>query len=345
MYKIFLRPLLFLLPPEKVHHLVVSAIKIVSILPFALLIISFFYRKSKYNNAVKVFGLTFPNRVGLAAGFDKNARIFKQFKAFGFGFIEIGTVTPRPQPGNPRPRSFRLRKDKALINRMGINNDGADAIALRLKNRPANLIIGGNIGKNTDTPNSKAVDDYVYCFEKLYEYVDYFVVNVSCPNVSDMKELQDQEMLEGILSSLSGLRSSKSIYKPILLKISPDLNNMQIDETLKIVDQTGIDGIVATNTTVTRNNLKSPESKIKRIGKGGLSGKPIASRSTEVIRYIHEKTGGHLPVIGVGGIMSSYDALEKLNKGATLIQVYTGFIYEGPGFVKRILRRISRSPF
>lgn len=345
MYKIILRPFLFLLPPEIIHHLVVSILKVFSKIPFTLWILSFFYRKKKFNNAVKVFGLTFPNRVGLAAGFDKNARIFKQFMAFGFGFIEIGTVTPRPQPGNPKPRSFRLRKDKALINRMGLNNDGVDAIASRLKNRPTNLIVGGNIGKNTDTPSSKAAEDYEYCFEKLYDCVDYFVVNVSCPNVSDMKELQDQEMLEGILARLSALRSSKSIYKPILLKISPDLNEMQIDETLKIVAQTGIDGIVATNTTITRDNLKSSISKINRIGKGGLSGRPIRDRSTEVISYIHEKTGGHLPVIGVGGIMSSYDALEKLNAGATLVQVYTGFIYEGPGFIKRILRRISRSPF
>ena len=335
MYKSFVRPLLFLLPPEKIHELIVATVKIAFRIPGFKSFISQIY-KSKELRPVSLMGLDFPSRVGLAAGFDKNASFYKEFSAFGFGFIEIGTVTPRPQPGNPKPRSFRLPEDKALINRMGFNNEGVDAAVERLKDRPKDFIIGGNIGKNTATPNSEAVNDYVYCFERLYNYVDYFVVNVSCPNISDMKELQDQEMLEGILSRLQAIRAQKSPQKPVLLKISPDLNEQQIDETLKIMKKTGVDGIVATNTTVSRTGLKTSDQKILEIGKGGLSGRPITQRSTEIIKYIRQKAGKDLPIIGVGGIMSPEDAREKIEAGADLVQVYTGFVYEGPGLVRRI---------
>jgi len=286
-------------------------------------------------------GLDFPSRVGLAAGFDKNALFYKEFSAFGFGFIEIGTVTPKPQPGNPKPRSFRLPKDKALINRMGFNNLGVHSAVEHLKNRPSGMIIGGNIGKNTLTPNNRAVEDYIYCFEELYDHVDYFVVNVSCPNISDLSELQDQEMLEVILTRLIRIRAGKSAKKPVLLKISPDLNTRQIDETLKIIKKTGIDGIVATNTTISRENLSTDPDKVLEIGNGGLSGKPITDRSTELIDYIRKTAGRDLPIIGVGGIMSEKDALDKIKAGADLIQLYTGFIYEGPGLVKRILKKLD----
>lgn len=341
MYKRLIRPILFLLPPEKIHELIVSLVKISFKIPGIFSLVSSFY-KTKYKKPVDLFGLKFPSRIGLAAGFDKNAFFYKEFRAFGFGFIEIGTVTPVGQPGNPKPRSFRLPVDKALINRMGFNNLGVDSAVKRLRNRPDNIIIGGNIGKNTLTPNKDAVKDYEYCFEKLYEYVDYFVVNVSCPNISDLKKLQDQAMLEGILSRLTGIRARKSAKKPILLKISPDLNFKQIDETLKIIKQTGIDGVVATNTTITRESLNTNESRIQKIGQGGLSGLPIRDRSDEIIRYIRNKEKD-LPLIGVGGIMTGQDALEKVKAGADLVQVYTGFIYEGPSIVKRIQKALFRA--
>ena len=341
MYKHFIRPLFFLLPPERVHDLIVALIRVLFRVPGILTLVRYAYT---YRNSqpVEILGLRFPSRIGLAAGFDKNALFYKEFRAFGFGHIEIGTVTPRPQPGNPKPRSFRLPADEALINRMGFNNLGVDAAVERLKNRPADLIIGGNIGKNTLTPNSRAVEDYEYCFEKLYDHVDYFVVNVSCPNISDLRELQDQDMLEIILHRLMQLRSLKTQNKPVLLKISPDLNFRQIDETLAIVKKTGLDGIVAVNTTISRENLITPAVQVMEAGTGGLSGKPLTSRSTEVIRYIREKAGSSLPVIGVGGIMSEKDAMEKFEAGADLLQVYTGFIYEGPGIVKRILRSLAK---
>ncbi len=341
MYKVIIRPLLFLLPPEKIHELIVATVKIAFRIPGLRSFISQIY-KSKKGEPVSLMGINFPSRVGLAAGFDKNASFYKEFSAFGFGFIEIGTVTPRPQPGNPKPRSFRLPKDKALINRMGFNNEGVDAAVKRLKDRPKDLIIGGNIGKNTATPNSEAVKDYEYCFKQLYDYVDYFVVNVSCPNISDMKELQDQKMLEDILNRLQAVRARKTPLKPVLLKISPDLNEHQIDETLQIIKKTGVDGIVATNTTVSRTGLTTSDQKILEIGNGGLSGRPITQRSTEIIKYIRKKAGKDLPIIGVGGIMSPEDAREKLEAGADLVQIYTGFVYEGPGLVRRMVEGFKR---
>jgi dihydroorotate dehydrogenase len=264
-------------------------------------------------------------------------------QAFGFSFIEVGTVTPLGQPGNEKPRSFRIKKDRGLINRMGFNNMGAEAAAVKLaRKRPKGLVLGGNIGKNTLTPNEQAADDYEAVFNALYDGVDYFVVNVSCPNISDLRKLQDQDSLERILGRILRLREQKEQRKPVLLKISPDLNQQQLDETLDIVERLKIDGIVATNTTVSREGLKTPAGEIQAIGSGGMSGAPLTARSLEVVRYIHRKSEGKLPIIGVGGIMCVQDALKMLEAGATLIQIYTGFIYEGPALARRINRAVLK---
>jgi dihydroorotate dehydrogenase len=282
-------------------------------------------------------GIRFRNPVGLAAGFDKNAEVYREFHAFGFSFVEVGTITPRGQYGNPRPRSFRLPADRALINRMGFNNRGADAASARLsRKRPKGLVIGGNIGKNTLTPNEEAANDYEAVFRSIYEHADYFVVNVSCPNITDMSMLQEQDSLEAILGRLLKIRSTEETWKPLLLKISPDLNNKQLDETIEIVYRLGVDGIVATNTTITRRGLDTPADKVNEIGSGGLSGSPLTSRSLEVVKYLVQKTEGNLPIIAVGGIMGVEDALNMFRAGATLIQLYTGLIYEGPSIVRRI---------
>ena len=342
MYRSIIRPLLFLISPEKVHNLIVILIKALSLIPFipSLLRTIFFSEKSVIEK--ELFGIKFKNPVGLAAGFDKNAEFYKEFSVFGFGFIEIGTLTPKPQPGNEKPRLFRLPKDMALINRMGFNNIGVDEAVKRLKKRPKNLVIGGNIGKNTATRDDLVVDDYIYCFTKLYDYVDYFVVNVSCPNIGDISKLQDQETLEAILGKLAKIRGKMTFRKPILLKISPDLNFKQIDETIAIVKKLDIDGIVAVNTTITRDGLITPDTRIKEIGNGGLSGAPLNERSNTIIRYIKEKTGGKLPVIGSGGIISVKDAVDKLDAGADLLQIYTGFIYEGPWIIKKINKELLK---
>ncbi|MDP4207906.1 MAG: quinone-dependent dihydroorotate dehydrogenase [Bacteroidota bacterium] len=336
MYKHLIRPVLFRLSPETVHHLVVLGVKAGFKIPGVAPLVKKFCEVKNPKLKRTVFGLEFENPVGLAAGFDKNATFFNEFSNFGFSFIEIGTVTPKPQPGNPKPRSFRVPNDKALINRMGFNNNGVDEAIKNLKKRHTNIIIGGNLGKNTLTPNEEAIDDYKLLFNKLYDYVDYFVVNVSCPNISDLHKLQDKDSLMSILNCLMAERTNKSSVKPILLKISPDLNFAQIDEVIDIVNETRIDGLVATNTTTGRYNLSITEDEIAKIGNGGMSGKPIKNRSTEIIRYISQKTGGKLPIIGVGGIMTPDDAIEKLEAGASLVQVYSGFIYEGPMLVKRI---------
>ena len=343
MYKGIIRPLLFLLRPETVHHLVVAFVKFFFAIPFVKPLVRTLYTTRDVKLRREVFGLTFENPVGLAAGFDKNATFYRQFAAFGFSFVEVGTVTPVGQPGNPRPRSFRLPADKALINRMGFNNHGARTIAERLGKGRTNMIVGGNIGKNTTTPNESAVEDYTDAFLALYDYVDYFVVNVSCPNISDLSDLQDRDQLSVIFRRLSSIRAGMIRKKPILVKISPDLNREQIDDVLELVDEFNMDGIVAVNTTITRAELSTDSETIERIGSGGLSGKPIRERSTDIIRYISEKTGGKLPIIGVGGILSADDALEKLRAGASLVQVYTGFVYEGPGLVKRINEAILRN--
>ncbi len=340
MYKYLIRPILFRIYPETVHHLVVMAIKAAFWVPGIAYLAGKLCNVSHSKLKRTVFGLEFDNPVGLAAGFDKNASFYNEFSHLGFAFIEIGTVTPKAQPGNPKPRSFRLVKDKALINRMGFNNLGAEEVIKNLKKRKTRIIIGGNLGKNTLTPNNQAVNDYIFTFNKLYEYVDYFVVNVSCPNISDLLELQDKDYLLEILKSLMNERSKRESAKPILLKISPDLNFKQIDEVIEIVEETNIDGIVATNTTTGRYNLSTTEEKIGQIGNGGMSGLPLKNRSTEIIRYISVKTNGKVPIIGVGGIMTPQDAIEKLRAGASLVQVYTGFIYEGPMLVKQINKKI-----
>jgi dihydroorotate dehydrogenase len=341
MYRRLIRPLLFLINPESVHHLIVALIRIIFRIPGISALIRSIYTVKDRNLNRELFGLKFSNPVGLAAGFDKNAAFFREFMMFGFGFIEIGTVTPMGQPGNPRPRLFRITKDHGLINRMGFNNLGLDAAIKKLKKKPEGLIIGGNIGKNTLTPNDKAVEDYAKCFDGLYPYVDYFVVNVSCPNISDLSELQDKEQLRDILIHLKEIRGSKDVRKPILVKISPDLNFTQIDDVLELIFLTGMDGIVATNTTTSRENLLTSPKLIEKIGNGGLSGEPLKTRSTEIIKYISDKSGGKITVIGSGGIMSPEDAIEKINAGAQLLEIYTGFIYNGPGIVKRINKALT----
>lgn len=287
-----------------------------------------------------VFGLTFPNPVGLAAGLDKDAKVFDELGIIGFGFIEIGTLTPKGQPGNDKPRLFRLRPDSGLINRMGFNNEGVDAAVARLKKRKTKVIIGGNIGKNKVTPNEEATSDYEKCFEVLFDNVDYFVVNVSSPNTPNLRELQDKAPLTALLSRLKDLNAQKKNPKPILLKIAPDLTDSQLDDIIDIVKSTQIDGVVATNTTISREGLNTPQERLKEIGMGGLSGKPLTKRATEVIRYLHTKSGGSFPIIGVGGIHSAEDALEKIDAGATLVQLYTGFVYEGPKLITRINKAI-----
>lgn len=338
-----LRKFLFLMPAEKAHHFTFNGIRLFMKIPLLRLIINSIYSVS---DSYEFIGLTFKNRVGLAAGLDKNATHLHELSALGFGFIEIGTVTPKPQDGNEKPRLFRLKQDACLINRMGFNNDGVDVIATRLKNRPAGIIVGGNIGKNKVTPNDNAKDDYGICFTKLYPYVDYFVVNVSSPNTPNLRELQDKGPLLEILNHLIELRKNfienGSLAKPILLKIAPDLTFSQIDDVISIVQESGIDGLVATNTTISREGLLTSKSEIDSIGAGGLSGKILQKRSTEIIRYISERTDGKLPIIGVGGIHDANSALEKIKAGAGLVQVYTGFVYGGPKLVKEAAKAIQK---
>lgn len=329
--------------PEKAHHTVTRSLRSLTKVWGVKPLLKSIYTIEDSRLEREVFGLKFKNPVGLAAGFDKNAEYIEEMSNFGFGFIEIGTVTPRPQPGNDKPRMFRLIPDEALINRMGFNNQGADVAAGRLKhlkNRNG-LIIGGNIGKNKVTPNEEAVNDYIYCFNALYDYVDYFVVNVSSPNTPGLRDLQEKEPLMHILNTLQGLNSKKEVPKPILLKIAPDLTDSQLDDIVEIVTQTKIAGLIATNTTISREGLQSDSNLVKETG--GVSGKPLTKRSTEVIRYVHEKSNGAFPIIGVGGIHSAADALEKLKAGASLVQIYTGFIYEGPGLIRDICKGILNS--
>lgn len=334
MYKLLLKPFFFLFNPESAHHLTLALFRTALAFPGLGYLIRRFYQFDHPNLRQELFGLSFKNPIGLAAGFDKNGEHFQTMSALGFGFIEVGTVTPRPQVGNPKPRLFRLPHDEALINRMGFNNDGVDALVKNLqKPRPEGLIIGGNIGKNKDTLNEQAVEDYTICFEKLFPYVDYFVVNVSSPNTPGLRALQDKEPLTQLLQTLQDLNRQKPTPKPILLKIAPDLTDAQLDDIVEIVQTTGIAGVIATNTTISREGLKT---NTEAIGAGGLSGQPMRARATEVIRYLREKSGDPLVIIGVGGIASEEDAIEKLAAGASLVQIYTGLIYEGPMLVKRI---------
>ncbi len=340
MYKLLLRPILFCFSPEAVHHFTFSAIKFFNRIPLVSGITRSIYKISNKHLETEVAGITFPNPVGLAAGFDKDGKLYNELSNYGFGFIEIGTITPKAQPGNPKPRLFRLKADSGLINRMGFNNEGVEEMVKRLKKTQPKVIIGGNIGKNKVTPNEEAVNDYIICFNSLFDYVDYFVVNVSSPNTPDLRQLQDKEPLLKLLSTLQDLNDEKENAKPIFLKIAPDLNNEQLNDIIDIVAETHIAGIIATNTTISREGLKTDSNTVEAIGNGGLSGKPVTSRSTEVIKYLHTKSNGKFPIIGVGGIHSENDAIEKLEAGASLIQLYTGFIYEGPGLVKRINKKI-----
>ena len=342
MYKAFVKPALFNLDAERAHHFVFDNLRRAARLPGAKAVLRGLYDFQHPSLAREVFGLKFPNPVGLAAGFDKNAALTDELATLGFGFVEIGTVTPRPQSGNPLPRLFRLPQDEALVNRMGFNNDGAAVVAARLaRRRNRQLIIGGNIGKNKDTPNERAAEDYVACFEALAEVVDYFVVNVSSPNTPNLRQLQEKEPLIKLLQQVQERNFRRATPRPLLLKIAPDLTDSQLDDILEIARETQLSGLVATNTTISRAGLSTDTSYVASLGAGGLSGRPLRARATEVIRYLHQKSDGALPIIGAGGIHSAADAQEKLAAGAALIQLYTGFIYEGPGLVKRINQQLA----
>lgn len=334
--------LLFKMDPEKAHYFTANMLHKTLNFPGVR---ATWRKKFVLENRLlekNVFGLTFKNPVGLGAGFDKDAKMIDDLAECGFGFIEIGTLTPKGQPGNPKPRLFRLLQDEAIINRMGFNNEGVDAAVLRLKTRKSSLIIGGNIGKNKDTPNELAHEDYLYSFRALFDVVDYFVVNVSSPNTPNLRDLQEKEPLKKLLSLLMEENSKQEKPKPILLKIAPDLTDSQLDDIIEIVADTKIAGVIATNTTISRDKLKTPSSEIELIGMGGLSGKPLKNRSTEVIRYLAEKSNKAFPIIGIGGIHSASDALEKLDAGADLLQLYTGFIYEGPALIRNINEAILK---
>ncbi|MFM6948857.1 MAG: quinone-dependent dihydroorotate dehydrogenase [Aquirufa sp.] len=340
-YQLIVKPLLFLFSPEKAHEIVATSIRLMMKVPFAKSIFRQVYAFQHPNLEREVFGIKFPNPVGLAAGFDKNALLIDEFAELGFGFIEVGTVTPKAQDGNPQPRLFRLPKDSAIINRMGFNNQGLDAMKERLMARKSKVIVGGNLGKNKVTPNELADEDYQKGFEALFDWVDYFVVNVSSPNTPNLRALQEKEPLKKLLSGLQKLNNAKTKPKPILLKIAPDLSDEQLDDVIEIVSETKLAGIIATNTTLSREGLQSPQDLTKE--SGGLSGKPLNKRSTEVIAYLYKKSNGTIPIIGVGGIHSGEDALDKIKAGASLVQIYTGFIYEGPGLIKEINQEILKS--
>lgn len=344
MYQLF-KPFLFLLSPETAHRVTVLLLDLAAAFPPTRWFLKKLFCLTDKKLERRVLGLTFPNPVGLAAGFDKDGKHIEGLACLGFGFIEVGTVTPLPQDGNPRPRLFRLPKDRALINRMGFNNEGLDALAGRLKKLrekgiPGGLVIGGNIGKNKATPNELAENDYLKGFEALFPWVDYFVVNVSSPNTPGLRDLQEKEPLTRLLNLLQEKNKLQKTPKPILLKIAPDLTDSQLDDIADIVRETGLAGVIATNTTISRKSLNTLEAEIAAIGMGGLSGAPVRERATTVIRYLREKLGKEIVIIGVGGIDSPESALEKLEAGADLVQVYTGLVYEGPGLVKEILRRL-----
>lgn len=336
MYKTFIRPILFLIDPEKVHYFTFSVIKTIHKLPFVSSLIKKMFLINDKRLERNLFGLTFKNPVGLAAGFDKNAVLYNELANFGFGFIEIGTITPKAQAGNPKKRLFRLKDDQAIINRMGFNNEGLQNAITQLKKNKGNVIIGGNIGKNTTTLAENYTEDYLEVFKGLHPYVDYFVLNVSCPNVSSHAKLEDVDYLKELITEVQKVNKKQPKQKPILLKIAPDLNDTQLDEIIELVAITKIEGVIASNTSVNREGLKASEKQLKEIGNGGLSGQPIKSRSTRVIKYLSDNSNKAFPIIGVGGIHSVEDALEKIKAGADLVQVYTGFIYEGPSLIKRI---------
>jgi len=337
MYRYLIKPILFLGDPEWIHYFVFSMIRWIHKIPGVPFLIKVLYQVHHPKLERELFGIRFKNPVGLAAGFDKDAKLYRELSNFGFGFIEIGTLTPKPQSGNPKKRLFRLPQDAALINRMGFNNEGVEAAIPRLQ-KNKNIIIGGNIGKNKITPNEKAVEDYIGCFEALYPHVDYFVVNVSSPNTPNLRELQEKKPLTDLLNTLQKRNQEKDQPKPILLKIAPDLTDDQLLDIIDIVKTTQTAGVIATNTTLSREGLLSAN----KNETGGLSGKPLMQRSTEVIRFLSEKSQKAFPIIGVGGIHKPEDAIAKINAGADLVQLYTGFIYEGPRVVKRINKALIK---
>ncbi|MDC1259103.1 quinone-dependent dihydroorotate dehydrogenase [Flavobacteriaceae bacterium] len=343
MYKLIIRPILFKFDPEAVHYFIFDAIKLLSQIPGVSFLIRSLFQVNHPALERKLFGLTFKNPVGLAAGFDKNAVLYNELANFGFGFIEIGTVTPKAQEGNPKKRLFRLQDDTGIINRMGFNNAGLEAAIVQLKKNKKQLIIGGNIGKNTQTSAEGYTTDYLECFEALHPYVDYFVLNVSCPNVGSHAKLNDKDYLEELIKAVQALNATFEVSKPILLKIAPDLNTTQLDEIIDLVEETKIEGIIASNTSISRANLRTDHTTLEAIGNGGVSGLPIKDKSTQVIKYLSEKSQNAFPIIGVGGIHSAQDAIEKIEAGADLVQIYTGFIYEGPNLVKRINKALLKS--
>lgn len=342
MYK-FIRPLLFCFSPEQIHSITMGLLRVLHHIPFAESLIRGLFNYNNPKLERELYGIKFKNPVGLAAGFDKNGNAYNEIANFGFGFIEIGSLTPKPQGGNPKPRCFRLPKDKAIINRMGINNKGVEHAAAQLKKKHPRCVIGGNLSKNATTSNENAAEDYQTSFAALYNYVDYFTINVSCPNVKDLDKLQDMDNLLQITERLLAIRASKEQYRPILLKLSPDIPYNRLDSIIELVTRKGLDGVIATNTTRSREGLKSTKKLIDKIGEGGLSGAPLFNRILEFVKHIHDKTEGRLPIIAAGGIMSPQDALKMLNAGASLIQVYTGFVYNGPSFVKKINRFLSKN--
>ncbi len=342
MYKSIIRSILFQFDPEKVHYFTFSAIKLISKIPGFPVLIRFIFQVNSPKLERELFGLKFKNPVGLAAGFDKNAVLYNELADFGFGFIEIGTVTPKGQAGNPKKRLFRLKDDQGIINRMGFNNDGVSAVIENLKKNQGKIIIGGNIGKNTATTPEQYTEDYCDVFKELYPYVDYFVLNVSCPNVGSHAKLQDKDYLLELIAAVQKLNNQESVQKPILLKIAPDLNAQQLDEIVALVAETTIDGVIASNTSVDRKGLRASEVQLEQIGNGGLSGRPIRKKSTATIKYLAEKSNKSFPIIGVGGIHSAADALEKIAAGADLVQIYTGFVYEGPSLIKKINKALLK---
>lgn len=342
MYKLLIRPILFLFDPERIHYFTFGFIKIISKIPFVSSILKSIYKVNDPKLKQNLFGLDFENPVGLAAGFDKNGLLYNELENFGFGFVEVGTVTPIAQEGNPKKRLFRLKDDSGLINRMGFNNGGVKALKEKLSHRKTKIIIGGNIGKNTQSSSDQYIDDYKFTFKELHDDVDYFVVNVSCPNVGSMAKLQDKDFLIELLSELKTINKTFSKEKPILLKIAPDLNDQQLDEIIEVVKASKIDGVIASNTSTNRSDLKTKEARLSVIGNGGLSGQPVKDRSTRVIQYLSDHSNKAFPIIGVGGIHSASDAIEKIKAGASLVQVYTGFIYEGPSLVKSINKEIAK---
>ena len=340
MYRFIVRPILFLFDPEKIHHFTFFLIKILCKVPLVPLLFKSLYRIEDKRLERTLFGITFKNPVGLAAGFDKNAVLYNELANFGFGFIEIGTTTPKGQVGNPKKRLFRLKSDHGIINRMGFNNDGIEAVIKNLKKNKGQVVIGGNIGKNTTTSPENYTEDYCEVFKSLHPYVDYFVLNVSCPNVGSHAKLNDKDYLVELITACKEVNFQEKSQKPILLKIAPDLNTIQLDEIIELVNETNIDGVIASNTSTSREGLKASEEQLAKIGPGGLSGQPVKNKSTEVIQYLADTSHKSFPIIGVGGIHSEKDALEKIKAGADLVQVYTGFIYEGPSLIKRINKAI-----